>query len=307
MALRYLPLACFGKLPFYREYLEANVQHPTTRAFKKWVRAGREEIASELDTLSESKGDSSRVVVREKARLRVVMGLPKSSDLMAAVIRGSRDLQGRSHPFFTAVSFPRRPFIRNYALLPLALASVWEALDDAWDSLAEVGSREIFAELLPSFEVRAPDAVDAAQARYRAGLEQALDDVFDRESSSHLAAALGTLPARIKSLKGAPEGGHVLDLPGPADPRQTPLIAAAYIELVNRHFFWKSLEPAVFWDTGDDAEVRRVFLVYGALRPQIYGWLMGCDAAAAEPSRYAASAADAPSGTLAQLVKRKLA
>ena len=38
----YLVTGCHGKLPFWPEYLDLNVAFPASRAFRDWIRDGRE-------------------------------------------------------------------------------------------------------------------------------------------------------------------------------------------------------------------------------------------------------------------------
>jgi type VI secretion system ImpM family protein len=118
------PMACFGKLPFWREYLTGGAVHPTSRALRDWLHRGKEALGLE----NGEEGVKDEVF---NARLRVLIGLPGSKELLAGVIRPSNDAGGRHFPFAVFTHFPRKLYGKHYSLLPLALVPVREALGDA--------------------------------------------------------------------------------------------------------------------------------------------------------------------------------
>jgi len=282
-------MACFGKLPFWREYLTGGAVHPTSRALRDWLHRGKEALGLE----NGEEGVKDEVF---NARLRVLIGLPGSKELLAGVIRPSNDAGGRHFPFAVFTHFPRKLYGKNYSLLPLALVPVWEALGDAWDALAAVASREAFEETLASNE--APGLVPVAEARgdYQGRQGEDAIHVFESDPASSPQALRDNMPEVLTGLpKTSGGGGLNLQLPAAPDLEEACFNASLWIDLVNRQFRLRRHEPSVLIDAKVSGSPRRVFLKFGAMEPGDYIDIMGAEADTnlVRPAR--ASSADAGS------------
>ena len=113
-----LAVGCFGKLPFWREYLEGGARSTSSRELREWLREGRELL------VLESSSDNQQEVTDQAfgAHLRVLLSLPGAEDLLVGVVRPSRDGGGRHAPFSVFARLPRKAYGKHYALLPSALA-----------------------------------------------------------------------------------------------------------------------------------------------------------------------------------------
>ncbi len=270
---RYLESGCFGKLPFWREYLEGGARSAASRALREWLRKGRELL------VLESTADDQPVTDKAfEAHLRVLLSLPGAKDLLVGIVRPSRDGGGRHAPFTVFARLPRRHYGRHYALLPSALGSVWEALDDAWDALHEAPSQSAFEEAYESLEVPAPVDVKQARGEYQG---RQLDDagkLFDQPSLDALRHNMPDILERIK--KG---GGRdvCVALPAAKDVAEACFNASLWIDLVNRQFRLKRFDPSVFLDAREGLAGRQVYLNFGELNPMDYVQMMA-DPAQAE-------------------------
>jgi type VI secretion system ImpM family protein len=283
MSEQYLPLGCFGKLPCYGDFLEGNLLSPTSRALKEWVLEGREAV-----------GLGSQVVEtarpKETARRRFLCGLPGSVELVAGVIRPSTDQGGRrSFPFMVFAQFPRRQYGKHYWLLPLALSPAWDALDDAWDSLANVATKAAFQEVVASTLIPPPAPVGEVRSTYEGLQQETAEKPFAREDSS-LDALLRNLPDVFRELrKGSNGEGLRLELPVSADPAGACFEASMWIDLLNRQFMWRRFEPGVFLTEGSAEKNAHALFVFGILQARDYPMLLGCEGAEATVARPARS------------------
>ena len=75
-----LRVGCFGKLPFWPEYLEYGARFATSRGLKSWLHEGRAE-ARLADT-----EDGGRRDADPDTRLRILLGFPGSPELLAGVV-----------------------------------------------------------------------------------------------------------------------------------------------------------------------------------------------------------------------------
>jgi len=191
------------------------------------------------------------------------------------VIRPSSDIGGkRQFPFTVFVHVPRRNWSRSYALLPLALNPVWDALDDLWDSLATAASERAFREILAAARVPAPIPPGEAKAIYDAGQGEVAARVFDAELGTSVEALRTNLPDLLRSLKSRPQDMRV-ELPAGADHEAASYDTAFWIDLFNRQFFWKRFEPTIFLGGAPRQADRTVFLLFGDPTPADYSRLLG--------------------------------
>lgn len=284
MANRYLPVGCFGKLPIWPEYLEAGTSYPAARALKQWLHGGREHAGMEDP-------EGGRADTEVRAQLRLLIGLPGSTELLVGVLRPSGDQGGRSFPFSVFSLIPRKLYGKHYGLLPLALSPVWDVLEDAWDSLAGVATKGAFEELLESLEVPHPAPLGEVKGVYQGRQRESTDALFAREDGASLARALGGLPALLNRLrKGSDAEGLLMELPVSREPDGACFDASVWIDLVNRQFMLKRFEPLVFLDAGQEAADRRLLLKFGALRPSDYPAIMALSEAGADVARPAHAA-----------------
>jgi hypothetical protein len=264
----YLVAGCHGKLSFWPEYLDVNVATPVSRAFRSWIRDGRQAAG-----MGSEAADGR--VPPETSRLRFVYAPAGSSELLAGVIRPSADIGGkRPFPFTVFAHIPRRHWARSYALLPMAFSPVWDALDDIWDSLSTVASEPAFRELLASARVPGPSPAGIVKSAYDAGLDQAAARIFEQGSGASVEALRANLPEMLKGLKANHTDVRVL-LPASTEQESASYDAAFWVDLINRQFFWKRFEPTIFMDGASRQADRRVMLLFGDPAPGDYAQVMG--------------------------------
>lgn len=288
----YLVAGCHGKLSFWPEYLDVNVALPVSRAFRNWIRDGRQAagMGSELQ--------DGRVPL-ETSRLRFVYGPSGMSELLAGVIRPSADIGGkRTFPFTVFAHIPKRHWTRSYALMPMALEPVWDALDDIWDSLATVASEPAFREILASSRVPGPAAAALVKSTYDAGQGQAAARIFDSADGASVDALRANLPEMLQTLKSNPTGVR-LELPASADQESASYDATFWVDLINRQFFWKRFEPTIFINGAPRQLDRKIFLLFGDPAPADYPRVMGMANAAETFKRpaHSPSPTSAPGGS----------
>lgn len=271
METAYLPLGCYGKLPFWPEYLEHRAGLPTGQVFRRWLHEGRMEAG--LDTATEEAAGR----VRETLSRRFLLAAPRSMELQAGVIRPSTDRGAlRGFPFATFVHLSRRPWARSFALLPLALAPVWEALEDAWDNLAACSDPAAFETVRESFRIPAPEPPRRVRAEYEAALREDAAGLGGPDGGVTLDALRAELPPLVARIRQAGEEDSVAaELPVSRDLREACFDAAFWIDLMDRQFWWHRAEPMVFLDAAPGAADRRVIFVIGSLRPGLYPVVMG--------------------------------
>lgn len=270
MGSQYLAPGCYGKLRFEREYLDHNVSYPSSRAFKDWMHDGRM-----------GAGES----IRETRSLRFVFGTPGSVDVLVGVVRPSADLGGlREFPFAVFAHVPRKTCGRRFELVPLAVAPVWDALDDLWDSLSAVATPSAFAGLLAGARVPGPRDPAEVEAEYQVAQRDSAARLFAGGDGASLAALRRNLPEVLKHLKRNAETVR-LELPVGTGLDEAAFDASFWVSLLNRGFLWKRLEPQIFLDAGRPGGTRRLLLSFGAMAPGDYGWVMGSGPAASVVQR----------------------
>ena len=256
-----LQVGCFGKLPFWREYLEGGDRSVAARELREWLRQGRE-----LHVLESSSGDQQVTDQAFPAHLRVLLSLPGADDLLVGIVRPSRDGGGRHAPFSVFARLPRRFYGKHYGLLPSSLGPVWTALDDTWDRLHEIPSRELFEEACESLEVPAPVEVKMARGAYQGRQFDDAGKLFDRQ-------ALETLRGAMPDLLGAIKKGSrdvCVALPAAVEVDEACFNASMWIDLVNRQFRLRRYDPSVFLDSREGLGDRQVYLKFGKLNPADY-------------------------------------
>lgn len=308
MTNRYLPVGCFGKLPIWPEYMEAGTSYPSARAFKQWLHGGREHAGLEDP-------EGGRVDTEVRAHLRLLIGLPGSTELLVGVLRPSKDQGGRSFPFSVFSLIPRKLYGKHYPLLPLALSPVWDVLEDAWDSLAAVATKGAFEEMLESLEVPHPAPLNEVKAVYQGRQRESTGPLLEREDGASLARALRNLPAFLKRLrKGSDSAGLLAELPVAREPDGACFDASVWIDLVNRQFRLKRFDPLVFLDASREPAERRLLLKFGVLDPADYAAIMvlrDAEESVVRPAHAQAgeengAGSETPPETYAELLGRKL-
>lgn len=263
------PLGCYGKLPFWPEYLKENVSFPSSRKLVAWIHEGRSEAS--LAASQEDPGQAEPPA--ERARVRILYGEPGATEIVAGVIRPSADQGGlRKFPFVVLTHLPRRLFAGSYPLLPLALAPVWEALDEAWDRLASVASKEAFQEIAGSHRVPSPLPPREVEQEYR-GRQQETMSVLGRGDGISLEILARNMPELLGRIRKDPATFRV-ELPVSPDPGTACLDASFWIDLLNAQFRFRRVEPAVFLDEDPGSRSRKVLLILPPLAAGDYPAVM---------------------------------
>ncbi len=277
MATDYLPLGCFGKLPCYEDFLRGKVLFPVSQGLQDWILGGREALG-----LGREEGETVRP--KETLCRRFLYGPPGSVELVAGVIRPSTDRGGRrSFPFAVYVHFPRRLYGRNYALLALGLAPVWDALDDAWDSLANMATRAAFEEVIESTLIPGPLPVGEAQAAYQALRQEDAGHMFASEDA-RLDSLRQNMPSVLRQIRKAGEGVR-LELPVSGRRAEACSDVSFWMDLLNRQFMFRRFEPSVFLEEEHAEKTSRALFIFGILKPTDYPLILGCEGKAEDVSR----------------------
>jgi len=262
----YLQIGCYGKLPFDRGYLESSISSPAATAWRRWIREGRRHVGIEQE--------EDDTPAHETASRWFAFALSGSSELLIGAIRPSRDqTPTRTHPFVVFTHVSRRSCSRRYALLPLELLRVWEALDDAWQSLARVSSTEAFQELLSATLVPPPLSAAQIESDYERRLEGDLGLLFDRSDGTSVEALLGSLPGAVLEVLDNERGARV-ELPVSPDPSRAAFETAFWLDLLSRHCPGRIPEPSLFIETGGEDKNRCVVFVFGMVTEYDYPLLM---------------------------------
>ncbi len=256
-----LGLSCYGKLPFWPEYIEAGPALSLAGPIKDWLHRGREQAS-----LAPGTGPAGN----DGARNWMLIGTPGSADLAVGVLGPSTDAGGlRAFPFVLLTQVPRRTFGRDYALAPLALRATWEALDGAWYGLAAAGSMDEFTDRLESFEVPGPAPLSCARERWKDGLLERCGELFEASFGAHLAALDHNVPhvrAAVKS--GAPL--PALRFPVSPGPEQAVFDTSFWLHLLNEGLLWKRFTPPVYLEGAAAPAGREVTFGRERLDPDDY-------------------------------------
>jgi len=268
-----------GKLPCYGDYLKVGVQQPTARALLELMLTGKQQLA-----LEDSSGDAHTSVESYKdvainGRLRILFGLPGSKELLVGVLRPSRDSGGRHFPFVAFTQLVRRTYGRHYALLPMSLAPVWEALGEAWETLAETPTLEAFEEAAETVELPELMRAKDASGDFRGRQQEDAANLFEGGASrSELARAM---PELLQRLGKGGEQGMSVQLPVASDLSEACFNASVWLELLNNQFRMRRVEPSVFLDERTGIKDRSVLLRFGPPEPADYIALVGGPASGA--------------------------
>jgi len=273
MASEYLVPGCFGKLPFDKEYLEADVSSPATRLLRRLLREMREEGASFPEAATGEDKSPTGPLSRDVLFLLSARG---GSDLLAGVLRPSHDQGGRDFPFALFVHVPRKIYGRQYSLLPMGLAGTWEALSDAWRSLSGLETKDAFEEMFDTIEIPAPVAHAEIKASYQAQTRESMEDLFTRAGGLAADCLDSGFPALIDQIKKSGHGeGLAVRLPGASDLRQAGYEASFWIDLLNRQFMMRRVEPSVFLHHDPSAKIHWLLLGVGETSDAVAKNLMG--------------------------------
>lgn len=267
--MQYLPLACFGKAPCDLEYLEYNVSYPSSRKLKSWIRDGFKLARMAPD------GEGSREF-RESRNCGFLVGGPDANEWVAGIIGPSTDEYPRENVLAVFTHLPRRPYAKSYHLLPLALTSVWHAIDDARSHLLEVSTLDSFEDYLLSTRVPAPSDPNHSKNEYKATQREAFHRIFDRADGADpesLQAQLPQVVAGLRKVKGG--GSFAVELPVSTERSDACFDASFWIDLLNHQFLWHRFQPAVFLPLDPVNDRRTVVLVFGGLGPELYASIMG--------------------------------
>jgi hypothetical protein len=101
--------------------------------------------------------------------------------------------------------------------------------------------------------------------------------MFDQDAGQ-LEELLRNMPeviGRVKQGKGGE--GMRLELPASADRAAACFDAAFWIDLLNRQFFLRRFEPAVFLPDLPTQKNNRILMIFGILSPTDYALIMGCE------------------------------
>jgi hypothetical protein len=285
MSVDYLPVGCFGKLPCYGDFLSGKVFLPTSLAFKDWVFKGRGgagavgDAGEYLSPVAVASDDevaappAARPEIHETRSYRFLFGLPGSAELLAGIIRPSADSgRLRRFPFAVFAHVPRHAFAKQYALAPVGLAPTWDALREAWKSLANVATRAAFEEVLPSMSVPGPAPVEESKRAYKARLASPAR-LAPGESGAWLDHLMDFAPEVVKHLKKGVGESFLIDLRGAAGDAGL-FEAAFWIDLMNHQFFLKRFEPVVFQEDSPAEMGCRLVLAFGGLDAAAYPAIM---------------------------------
>jgi type VI secretion system ImpM family protein len=269
MAEAYLPLGCFGKLPFYGDYLKEGVSQPTARAVIELMLHGKRELA-----VDETDHGGYKDVAIEGSHW-ILLGEAGSRELFVGVLRPSRDGGGRHFPFAVFTHVPRKIYGRHYSLLPLALTPIWVALAEAWEALADVATRDGFEETLEAIEL--PDLIDLKEARgdFQGRQGEDAGKLFEGRNGASPAHLARTMPELLERLRKGGEDGLSVQLPVARELGEACFNVSVWLDLLNSQFRLRRFEPSVFLDERTAVEARLVVLRFGSLGPPDYLDIIG--------------------------------
>ena len=178
----------------------------------------------------------------------------------------------------------RRHFGKSYSMMPLALSAVWDALDDAWDNLANLETLAAFRELIGSTMIPAPPPPEEVRGAWQDLQQESSGRLFAGHAGDTLEALKGEFPEFVRRLG---KGGetHPLELPVSGNVQDACADAAFWLEAINHQFFWKRFEPSLFVEGAAQKKNRQVLMVFGIIRPQDYAPILGCGEGGARVTR----------------------
>lgn len=215
-------VACFGKLPFHREFLRIGLESPGARWMVTWIEGVHEAWA---------KGDGGPSAT---PLVRFVVPVPDGTGVIVGITRQSSDGL-RRHPVTVFVEWPAAVASNRWHLLPLVCASTWTSLAALLAS--EFESARAFAEAVAATTCEeTSDAFEQADDAYRARLEQqataaawtALTGVSD-DVARHVAANLLAVAGAQRAAGGSEEGVSLIAPIAGSGP--DPILAGVWLEL----------------------------------------------------------------------------
>ena len=265
--MEYLPLGCFGKAPCDREYLEHNVSFGTTRKLRSWIREG-----FKLARLAED--GNGRNDYREAGVRGFLIGKPDADEWIVGVLGPSTDSEPRDNVLAVFTHLSRRTYSKGYFVLPIAVASVWRALDDTRQHLLELQTVEDFKEYMRANRVPAPGLPPQSNADYKSRQRDDVQRVFERQDGARLDLLESNFRDVVERIRDKATTSLAVEFPVSRDTDDAAFDAAFWLHLVNAQFIWRKRWPAIFMDLPSREQDRSVVLAYGALDPVLYGPIM---------------------------------
>ena len=215
-----LPVSCFGKLPFHREFLRIGLGGAGASWVVRWV-----EGAHESWNRAGNVPDGSPLV-------RFAAAVDGGA-VVAGVVRQSTDGL-RRHPVAFFVEDKRGADTDEWHLLPLAFEGPWAALGElgerSWESLASLTAALDSGVPEPDWERARPGYHEALAAPSGGAPWEALVGVHG-EPARHVAANLLAVLAAQHDARSEAEGVSVA-VPLPDDPTAAPGRACLWLELL---------------------------------------------------------------------------
>lgn len=268
MDVDYLPVGCFGKAPCDLEYLESNVATSSARKLKKWIREG-------FKAARQSENAEGRNDFREVGARCFLLNGSNGDEWIAGVVGPSTDQYPRENVLSVFAHVPRRAYRKAYAVLPLALAPVWHALEHARQQLLELATVDDFRDCLETTMVPAPVAPIQSTNEFQSRQREAVDRVFDRQDGACLDALERNLSAVVSRLRSRERASVAVEFPVSREVDEACFDASFWIHLVNRQFLWRKHSPSVFLDLEHGDRDRFAVLVYGEPEAAQYRPIMG--------------------------------
>lgn len=258
-----LNVGCYGKLPFWPEFLELDATAEVAQAFKDWLHRGLAEARLQLGG---AEGD-----VQFSGGWRLLFAPPGSTELLAGVIRPSAD-EGyrRSFPFSVFSVFPRRDWSGgDFSLLPLALARTFAALEILWDECAGTQSPSALQAVLHSTAAPSPPPPNLLRPEFQAGLARESARLFTERPEDHPEALARNLPLAVSWIKNKSGDGRLaIAAPVSSVPEEACFDASFWVELLNRQFLMRRFSPSVFLPTYPKGSHSSGLLFVGPIRPE---------------------------------------
>jgi type VI secretion system ImpM family protein len=221
----------FGKIPAERDFVRVNAGAFLRAGLDRWFQEGVEHMKREHTQLPE-----------EPAHF--LLGPPEGTASFVGVFAPGQDALGRTFPVVIFGVLDPPPACVDFPLLPLRLASFWEASARLATAAHALATAQLAAEIDTLASGLRP-AVPAPD----------INALLVRSSCSELHAAVGGLPeaaayalttldAACSQAKasGSPARVLVLDCPAPTDELRT-----FWLELVRRHLGAEAQLPSLLW------------------------------------------------------------
>lgn len=257
-----LNVGCYGKLPFWPEFLELDATAPVAQAFKDWLHRGLAEARLQL---GEAEGD-----VQFSGGWRLLFAPPGGTELLAGVIRPSAD-EGyrRSFPFSVFSVFPRRDWSGgDFSLLPLALARTFAALEILWDECANTQSPSGLQAILHSSAAPSPPPPNILRPQFQAELTKDSERLFTGRLEDHPEALARNLPLAVSWIKNKSGDGRLtIEAPVSAGLEDACFDASFWVELLNRQFLMRRLSPSIFLPTYPQGPRPDALFFIGPIQP----------------------------------------